>query len=348
MARSSRRSAFTLIELLVVIAIIAILIGLLLPAVQKVREAAFRTQCQNNLKQLGLACHAYEGAYSRFPSGFTQDSILRPGSTTSRTFQGHSFFYFLLPYIEQDNLFKSMDATTPLANVSTTSNGGRAATVVKTYVCPADAGLAVEGPLPYPSIGTPLEYYGGTSYRVNGGSRPIFATNSLNDGVFMITGSSARAASGAPPGRQVRIADVSDGVSNTIFLGESHHVDSNFDTFTTGTPASGNWNSGSTIAGWSRWYPAGGEIGWGNLAGGAFAPINYKTPWEYGAAGAPTTRTAWFTFQDMRLNAFGSGHPSGANFVFGDGSVRFLAEATPQSTLALYCQRADGLVIPGN
>src|SRR5215475_1610771 len=102
----SRRRGFTLIELLVVIAIIAILIGLLLPAVQKVREAAARVQCQNNLKQLGLACHTYEGNYQTFPSGYTQENLTGQSPTSLNGFQGHSVFYFLLPYIEQDPLFK--------------------------------------------------------------------------------------------------------------------------------------------------------------------------------------------------------------------------------------------------
>lgn len=335
MRLSTRRpSAFTLIELLVVIAIIAILIGLLLPAVQKVREAAARMKCSNNLKQLALACHNYEGANLSFPSGYTQDRIPPP----SGAFQGHSVFYFLLPYIEQDNLFKSMDATVPLNNVSNVP-GTRAAAALAALVCPSDQFL--QNPMPFPSTGTTTALYGATSYRANGGSRPLFATNSTNDGVFMATGAASRKAASAPQGTQVKLNGISDGTSNTICFGESYHLDPNFDTFT-----AAGWNSGSTIGGWSRWYPAGGDAGLGNLMGGAFAPINYKIPFVHGGAGAPGSQSGWFIFQDRRLSAFGSGHTGGANISFCDGSVRFLTDSLPQSTLLLYCVRNDGLVIP--
>ncbi|MFQ3591726.1 MAG: DUF1559 domain-containing protein [Gemmataceae bacterium] len=332
------RRGFTLIELLVVIAIIAILIGLLLPAVQKVRDAAARMQCQNNLKQLGLGCHNFEGTFNAFPSGFTQDRIPAP----SGPFQGHSVFYFLLPYIEQENLFRSMDAAVPINN-RTNVPGVRAGTAVKTFLCPADV-LPQDGILPHPSLSaTPSEFYGATSYRANGGSRPVFATSATNDGVFMATGTAARRAPGAPMGQQVRLSDILDGTSNTLLFGERSSLDPNFDTFT-----AAGWNSGSTIVGWSRWYPSGGDAGLGNLMGGAFAPINYRTPFAHGQAGAPTTQSAWFVFQDQRLSSFGSQHTGGANFVFCDGSVRFLPNSTSQSVLGLYCMRADGQVIPSN
>src|SRR3954467_3077715 len=96
------RHAFTLIELLVVIAIIAVLIGLLLPAVQKVREAAARIQCQNNLKQLGLACHAYHSDYKMFPRGNTGDWGNDHGS----------WMFVTLPYMEQDTLYKQVTLST--------------------------------------------------------------------------------------------------------------------------------------------------------------------------------------------------------------------------------------------
>src|SRR6202011_3608557 len=122
MFRSRKRPGFTLIELLVVIAIIAILMGLLVPAVQKVRSAAARIQCQNNLKQLGIAIHSHHDGQGYFP----------PSRTTG---DGFSVHVYLLPYIEQDNVYHSINFG---AKWSDPSNALAAGSVIKTYLCPAD------------------------------------------------------------------------------------------------------------------------------------------------------------------------------------------------------------------
>jgi hypothetical protein len=136
--------------------------------------------------------------------------------------------------------------------------------------------------------------------------------------MFMCTGPAARKAASAPVGIEVQMRDARDGTSNTFLFGEFYHRDPNFDTFT-----AAGWTSGSTMLGWSRWYPAGGDNGLGNLMGGAFAPINYRIPFVHGGPGAPATQSAWFVFH---------------------GSTRFIPATMPQTVLSLYCQRADGNV----
>src|SRR5262245_531458 len=124
---ATKRPAFTLIELLLVITIIAVLIGLLLPAVQKVREAANRAQCQNNLKQIGLACHNANDTHDRMPPGIGWYPGAKAGA------YGVLFFH-LLPFIEQDNLYRSSFAN----GFFSPSNNQVSARPIKTYICPSD------------------------------------------------------------------------------------------------------------------------------------------------------------------------------------------------------------------
>jgi len=320
---------FTLVELLVVIAIIAVLIGLLLPAIQSAREAARRSKCQSNLRQVALAAHTYHDAKKTLPSAY---EMYKFGSS----FQGHSLFYFLLPFMEEQPLFNSMDRERPINNRSSEPHL-KAASAIAVLVCPSDD--FKEG---NPHRFNDTQWYGVTSYKANGGSRPIFADVSTNDGVFMATGQEARRAPTAPEGIKVKLAQISDGTSKTLLFAEASHYDPNFDTF-----HAAGWTTGSTMSTWSRWYPGGGDTGLNNFMCGAYAPINYMVPFHHGQSRvAPKSEVAWRPTQDMRLTAIGSRHGNGASTAFADASVRFLNESIAQSVVSLLCRRADGQAIP--
>src|SRR6266852_4472874 len=132
----SKRPAFTLVELLVVIAIIGVLIALLLPAVQKAREAANRVKCRNNLHQIGIALHLYHGDHGKFPSGYIWKSTnVAPPDVPTQTDPGWSWAALMLQYIEQDNLYRQIDFQ---SSVSDPINEPIRTTILSLFVCPTD------------------------------------------------------------------------------------------------------------------------------------------------------------------------------------------------------------------
>jgi prepilin-type N-terminal cleavage/methylation domain-containing protein/prepilin-type processing-associated H-X9-DG protein len=194
-----KRPAFTLIELLVVIAIIAVLIGLLLPAVQKVREAAARAQCQNNLKQIGLGLHNHHDAKQVLPPGYAATADY-PG-----TAPGWGWSAFLLPYIEQDTLFRQLDTRQPVHTQPTIQ------TVVRAYLCPSD--LPPAGAFPVVDVTlTPICTAAPSSYAATVGDDATEIDDPDGNGVFFRNSA-------------VRLTDILDGTSNTVLAGDRAWAD---------------------------------------------------------------------------------------------------------------------------
>jgi prepilin-type N-terminal cleavage/methylation domain-containing protein/prepilin-type processing-associated H-X9-DG protein len=331
--RRRQSAGFTLIELLVVIAIIAVLIGLLLPAVQKVREAANRMSCSNNLKQLGLALHNYHDTHSRFPPSCWKKAIQDPTSAgTALTKQENNPYnpaalhwsFLLLPYIEQDNLYKSVPFAAPPPPPPGSGSGaanqitGKAwlnppyltllQTPVKTLRCPSTSDSLTYNDN---SRGAPVPNRAAASYAVNIASL-VMDNNRADDGN---AGSGptgpfgfytlAQARLDGPFGQNVAnsIATITDGTSNTVAIGERYR-------YHNGAGSEGNTGHG----GWGT-FPLGSphaQNGHNLFSGTMGLPFNLVIP-------TPTSDT-------RHLIAFSSRHAGGANFVFFDGSVRFLSD----------------------
>jgi prepilin-type N-terminal cleavage/methylation domain-containing protein/prepilin-type processing-associated H-X9-DG protein len=215
---------FTLVELLVVIAIIAILVGLLLPAVQKAREAANRSRCQNNLKQIGLACHSFHDANLKLPAGST---VAKPYTSTSQDYRC-VWGVFILPYLEQSNLFQLYNENKLLWDATDANHKTLRETLVKTYACPSDnkTGQLVK---PESGNGAAVEFRP-SSYKASAGTQAVSGGNQTFD--FNPTGFTLNVTSRGPmtlvgtdatTGKslyQNRLIEITDGTATTFLVTE--------------------------------------------------------------------------------------------------------------------------------
>ncbi|RUL87124.1 DUF1559 domain-containing protein [Tautonia sociabilis] len=304
------RAAFTLIELLVVIAMIGVLIALLLPAVQSAREAARRAQCTNNLKQLGIALHAYHDAVGAFPLGRTIPSNA-----------SFSPMARILPFVEQATVASALNFDLPW---TTTANQTATSTSLALLLCPSDPTAVPDG-------------WGGTNYRSNEGTSVVmwYGTNDT---------AGVNAGMPAPNGlffsnARYTAADVRDGLSNTAAFSE--HVLGDFDN-TRATREADTF--------WPQTYPANADqavqlcrqMDWRDLSYQRVSDVG--APWIYGYhsttsywhSGPPNSLSCMFPPSRI-MTVANSRHPGGVNVGLADGSVRFVKE-----TVALPAWRALG------
>jgi prepilin-type N-terminal cleavage/methylation domain-containing protein/prepilin-type processing-associated H-X9-DG protein len=320
----TRRRGFTLIELLVVIAIIGVLLALLLPAVQKAREAANRTQCLNNLKQFGLAMHMYHDTNKCFPPGY--ENVVLPSFPTlpaSRT--RWSMLAVITPYIEQSNLYSALDLTMPLydkSNKVMPANQFAVAQKVPLFFCPSDSQTVV-----YEGDFGPTNYVGCIGSGANGGTR------SQADGIFY-------------ENSKVRMGDIPDGTSNTAMMSEqilgigqaltiiTNPADVDFrllwGRISKRAPVDDNSCAGITIFNadrGSRW--ADGEV--------QYCQYDHHYP-----PNAPVWDCIAFEFSWKPARSF---HPGGVNLLLCDGSARFVSDGIDPITWQALGSRNGGEIV---
>jgi prepilin-type N-terminal cleavage/methylation domain-containing protein/prepilin-type processing-associated H-X9-DG protein len=328
-------SGFTLIELLVVIAIIAILIGLLLPAVQKVRDAAARMSCQNNLKQLGIALQSYHDTAQAFPPGCACD---QPPFGTAQTSWGSSWKVYILPYIEQSAIFQKW----VFNSSSGYSNGANGALIdgitIKTYRCPSSV---LPNYSSYTNPNSPGQEMFTTYVGISGSANTSSGT--LGYDPTASSGNAGICAGGGIlfPNSTVKMTDITDGTSNTMIVGEQadHLRDAN----------------NQPIIGGFAAITAQGPHGWAmGCNGDTRTPPNYQpggdnrefncitilyTINQHGMSNNCGAGTCDNTGANIPLS---STHTNGCNNAFADGSVKFMTNTVPLNVLQELSTRSGG------
>lgn len=333
------RVGFTLIELLVVIAIIAILIALLVPAVQKVRAAAAKAQCQNNLKQLALGCHNYESARKQFPRGNAPTGTFPDGGNTSWMFQA-------LEYTDQAPLYASVVAAKSLANAVTQ---GILPKRISLSRCPADDWQGQDGRLfnyvantgpqcnnPSGGCGSPFQLYCNGQVVTGGGVPPALSpptypgydvSHSYGDtaNAGLIRGMFSRG------GAIIKIAHVTDGTSNTLLLGETLPEFCEFQRYNSVTGLDPGWAGGNSVAQGQTIQPINWQID--RVAPGAPPPASWGSSCNScNASNNPSGNKDRCLWNWSVTWGFRSNHGGGANFAFADGTVRFIDQNIDHKT----------------
>jgi prepilin-type N-terminal cleavage/methylation domain-containing protein/prepilin-type processing-associated H-X9-DG protein len=342
------RTGFTLIELLVVIAILGVLLGLILPAVQKVRAAAAKVKCQNNLKQIGLALHNYEGANGHFPPAYVTADPYANGTASGVPYgdanrngpPGWAWGTLILPYLEQDNLYRALRLDLPCW---APENAPFVRTKLSVFLCPAATGgsdgFLVErdsGDGRHGAPFSPALFFAHSHYVTNAGVNQPWGRSTAYSYDFTVpepTGALLDVINGPfYRNSRTRVADVTDGLSQTVFIGEHSSVLSN-----------------------KTWV--------GVVPGAATCPRLDLRPWPsdcnsggclVGVHSGPDVHDHPQVIIHAPNNPFGhtdemwSEHtPAGCNVLFGDGSVRFVSAFINPLTWVALSTRAEGDVPDG-
>jgi prepilin-type N-terminal cleavage/methylation domain-containing protein/prepilin-type processing-associated H-X9-DG protein len=312
---------FTLIELLVVIAIIAVLVALLLPAVQQAREAARRLSCKNNLKQIGLALHNYHDIHQTFPPAYliqpNVDPVMGTPNTNGDNGPGWTALFMLLPQIEQANLYDSFNANLPSWH---TSNATPALTPLPVYRCPSDPGSGVYNVVNGCGAGAAtLATFSLSNYVANAGQREVWSNpgdlSALANGPFFRNS-------------RIRMRDVIDGLSNTVFFGEQTTYHTIGATWVGIVPGSQTCPAAQfTSAGSDEAAP---QINVHSGPGGPFEtpPVIHQPNSNLGL-----------------VDEMYSMHADGCNVLLGDGSVRFASKYMDAVTWSYLATRAGREVV---